>query len=82
MRTIPCTTCGQPSTSGRCLTCFRKIPARERSGAYGRFQLHPSHLLTRNLSRRERAAALTVCEHVPDPAEARTILAMLGLVSQ
>lgn len=38
--------CGKQVRGKRCMDCFRKIPARERSGWYGKFQLHPSHLIT------------------------------------
>jgi hypothetical protein len=30
----------------RCAECFKKIPARERAGSFGKFQLRRSHLIT------------------------------------
>lgn len=44
----PCTRCAVPcnSTSGLCRDCFLAIPARERSGTFGDFQMRPSHLKT------------------------------------
>lgn len=38
--------CGKTTRGTRCRECFSKIPARERTGAYGQFQLRPSHLKT------------------------------------
>ncbi len=38
--------CGKQVRGTRCMDCFRKIPARERSGSFGAFQLRRSHLIT------------------------------------
>lgn len=38
--------CGRMTRGTRCLECFSKIPARQRAGSFGKFQLHRSHLLT------------------------------------
>lgn len=38
--------CGRTTRGTRCRECFAKIPARERAGAFGRFQLRPTHLKT------------------------------------
>lgn len=70
--------------SGRCRRCYLAVPARDRTGTFGAFQLHPSHLLTgpeaRARARAERQAALTVCEHARDLADARDLLTVVGLI--
>lgn len=38
--------CGQMTRGVRCMDCFKKIPARARSGSFGKFELHRSRLLT------------------------------------
>lgn len=38
--------CGRLTRGTRCLECFNKIPARQRAGSFGRFQLKRSHLQT------------------------------------
>ncbi|MFD2024127.1 hypothetical protein [Promicromonospora aerolata] len=38
--------CGRKTRAVHCRECFAKIPARERAGAFGRFQLRRSHLVT------------------------------------
>ncbi|MFD2794615.1 hypothetical protein ACFS27_13745 [Promicromonospora vindobonensis] len=38
--------CGRKTRAVHCRECFAKIPARERAGAFGRFQLRQSHLVT------------------------------------
>lgn len=83
-----CTGCGHKlcatNTSGLCRTCYLTIPARDRSGSFGEFQLHPSHLLTATarqaMTDHARRAALTVCELAHDADDARRLLTSLGLV--
>ena len=38
--------CGRKTRAVHCKACFAKIPARERAGSFGRFQLRRSHLVT------------------------------------
>ena len=38
--------CGLKTRAVRCRECFAKIPARDRAGAFVRFQLRRSHLVT------------------------------------
>lgn len=46
-RLKPCADgCGRMTHGTRCMTCYKKIPARERAGAFGKFQLRRSHLIT------------------------------------
>lgn len=48
-RRQPCISCGTTCCGGKtglCRTCLHKIPARERSGSFGAFQLRASHLQT------------------------------------
>lgn len=83
-----CTGCGHKlcatNTSGLCRPCYLTIPARDRSGSFGEFQLHPSHLLTAStrqaMTAHARRAALTVCELAHDANDARRLLTTLGLV--
>lgn len=84
----PCADCGKPCTGTRCRPCNAKIPARERSGDYGKFELHPSHLITGPTptghvmdDEAARAAVALVVRRVP-PAEVDGVLAMLGLTPQ
>lgn len=90
----PCADCGKTCSGVRCSDCFRRIPARDRSGDYGKFQMHASHLLTQtdalgwvdqpkvNVTPDvARSAALTVAERVP-AAEVAPILTMLGLTRE
>ena len=46
-RLKPCAEgCGEMTHGKRCMACFKKIPARERAGSFGKFQLKRSHLQT------------------------------------
>jgi hypothetical protein len=46
-RLKPCADgCGRMTRGTRCAECFKKIPARERAGSFGKFQLRRSHLIT------------------------------------
>lgn len=89
----PCTGCRRLTSgkTGMCRACFTAIPARERTGTFGDFQLNPSHLVTGTArepssltvpgvdSATARAAARTVALGVPRDAVVDT-LAMLGIL--
>jgi hypothetical protein len=46
-RPKPCADgCGRTTRGTHCMECFTKIPARERAGEFGKFELRPSHLIT------------------------------------
>jgi hypothetical protein len=90
----PCADCGKECSGVRCADCHRRIPARDRSGDYGKFQLHASHLTTQPdalgwtdrprvdvTSDVARSAALTTAEHVP-AAEVAPVLAQLGITRE
>lgn len=38
--------CGRTTRGTHCMECYAKIPARERAGEFGKFELRPSHLVT------------------------------------
>ncbi|MGV3564193.1 MAG: hypothetical protein ACO1ON_13025 [Nocardioides sp.] len=90
MSALICTECGGPrskeSTSGRCRPCWQNIPARQRTGTFGDFQLRASHLITEHgpsiapdITRDQaRAAAIQVAGRVPRD-EVRGLLDALGI---
>lgn len=64
-----------------------QVPARQRSGEYGKFQLRQSHLvtgepMTAKDARDRRLAALTVCAHSDTAADAADVLLTLGLIEK
>ncbi|ROR97817.1 hypothetical protein EDD28_2426 [Salana multivorans] len=78
----PCTSCGTVCCGGKtglCRACLHKIPARERSGTFGAFQLRQSHLKTQTTAPARaydstvpdvppvaiRLAAIQAAAHVP-----------------
>ena len=62
--------CGRMTRGTRCRTCHAHIPARERSGQYGRFQLRPTHLITSIPGATGIGGAYTTSPSGLDPATA------------
>lgn len=67
--------CGRKTRAVHCRECFAKIPARERAGAFGRFQLRRSHLVTNSDVDFDPLPLITVAE----AADARLTVATLAL---
>ncbi|PUB32513.1 hypothetical protein C8K30_1011039 [Promicromonospora sp. AC04] len=67
--------CGRTTRAVHCKACFAKIPARERAGSFGRFQLRRSHLVTNGDVDSEPLPLIAASQ----AADARLTVAVLAL---
>ena len=67
--------CGRKTRAVHCRECFAKIPARERAGSFGTFQLRRSHLVTNSDNDIDTLPSITAAE----AAGARLAVAELAL---